>query len=226
MTDSIHDLEPTRPLVTAGEYPVIAAVQAHWESLRKGRLAPSRGEIDPRPLAACLSMLFVAEIVAPGVARLRLCGHTLNDLLGMEPRGMPLSVFFEAEARDEVTSALRQVADGARVTLPLTSRRAFARPTIDARMMLLPLTDSAGKINRVLGVLETLGPIGRAPRRFTAGAPLVAAAPPATPEPETPRPASPRLVRRAPAHPMKPRPSGGTRPTLRVIEGGLSRDTA
>ncbi len=148
------------------DYPAITLVQTQWETLRDGRAAPARAEIDPRPLAGALDVLFIAEMVAPGVARLRLCGQHFNELLGMEPRGMPLSMFFAPEARDGLAKALAQVAQGARATLPLRAEKGIGKPGLDGMLALMPLADQHGAINRILGVLETHGQIGRAPRRF------------------------------------------------------------
>lgn len=154
------------------DFPAIAKVQAHWEGLRAGRIAPARAEIDPRPLAEALDVLFVAEMIAPGVARMRLCGQHLTELMGMEPRGMPLSVLFTPGARASLATALDQVAKGARATLPLRAEKGLGRPGLDGMLALLPLVDHTGAITRILGVLETRGQIGRAPRRFALAAPI------------------------------------------------------
>lgn len=179
------------------DYPAVRAVQRHWEDLRGARLCPSRAEVDPKPLAHCLDVMFVAELVAPGVARLRLSGQQLADLLGMEPRGMPLSVFFAGEARQDLIHALAQVAQGARALLPLKAESGLGQPPLEGLLALLPLTDTEGKITRILGVLETHGPAGRAPRRFRLAAPARTA------------------LDQPPA-----RPAEGLRPRLRVIQGG------
>ena len=150
----------------APDFAVVRAVQAHWEALRAGRTAPARADVDPRSMAMCLDKVFVAELIAPGVARFRLAGQHLSELVGMEPRGMPVSVLFEGAGREELASALRQVQQGARVALPLRSDRAIGQPVLDGMLALMPLTDAQGKMTRVLGVLETIGPVGRAPRRF------------------------------------------------------------
>lgn len=187
---------------------------AHWEALRGGALAPARTALDPRAIASALEFVFVAELVAPTVARLRLSGQRLFDLLGMEPRGMPLSVFLAHDARDALDDALRQVAHGARVSLPLRGARSLGRPGINARMVLLPLTDGKGQINRVLGVLEYHGQVGRTPRvlSMAAGIELVASDIAAS----VPL-SSPTERVRAALGPSRPE-----RPQLRVIQGGLS----
>lgn len=189
---------PYAPRSGEADFPAVRAVQRHWDALRAGRLAPLRAELDPKPLAHCLDVMFVAELVAPSVARLRLCGQQLGDLLGMEPRGMPLSVFFNGEARPELANALAQVAQGARAVMPLRSDAGQGQPAIDGLLALMPLADADGGITRMLGVLETRGPAGRAPRRFRLSAPL--------------RMAGDTLPAPAPARAGKPR--------LRVIRGG------
>ncbi|MCB1389087.1 MAG: PAS domain-containing protein [Rhodobacteraceae bacterium] len=205
---------PFTPRGGALDFPAVRAVRQHWDALRAGRLAPARADLDPRPLAHCLDVMFVAELVAPSVARLRLCGQQLGDLLGMEPRGMPLSVFFNGDARTELAGALSQVAQGARAVMPLRSDAGLGQPAIDGLLALMPLTDTDGRITRILGVLETRGPAGRAPRRFRLSAPL-------------------RMENGAradqPSGPVSPvtdltaavvTPVRGEKPRLRVIRGG------
>ncbi|MFN4098526.1 MAG: PAS domain-containing protein [Pararhodobacter sp.] len=208
MTDALTDTSSSRkpgdilhmpfsPRTGESDYPVVRAVQRHWDDLRGNRLCPSRAEIDPKPLAHCLDVMFIAELVAPSVARVRLSGQELADLLGMEPRGMPLSVFFTGPARDDLALALAQVAQGARAVLPLRSDAGLGQPAIEGLLAMLPLTDTEGRITRILGVLETHGPAGRTPRRFRLSAPMRSA------------------VEQPPA-----RPAPGAKPRLQVIHGG------
>lgn len=212
---------PSGPRNAEPDFPAVRAVQQHWESLRAGRVCPARAEIDPKPLSHCLDVMFVAELVAPTVARLRLCGQQLGELLGMEARGMPLSVFFQAEARVELTNALQQVAQGARVTLPLRSPAGLGQPVIDGLLALLPLTDHEGRITRILGVLETRGPTGRAPRRFNLSAPMKTATGDLMADLPRRSISSPATsAQRKEAAPQAARPVSRGRPQFRVIEGG------
>jgi len=178
-------------------FPMTAQVQHYWDELRGTRTAPARSEIDPRRLSPALEFTFIAEFVAPQVARLRIAGRHLEDLLGMDPRGMPLGVFFSLDARNELANALEHVAQGARAQLPLKAEGGIGKPGLDGVLSLMPMTDGLGRISRVLGVLETHGQIGRTPRRFRLSADWQ----------QVPRP--------VPA----PLPAGG-RPQLRVVQGG------
>ncbi len=185
------------------DYPQARAVLHYWEELRADRPAPSRAEVDPRRLGHALESCFVAELVAPRVARLRIAGQHLNALLGMEARGMVLSTFFAGPARDELGLALEQVEQGVRVQMPLRAEGGLGKPRLDGLLVLMPMTDGLGRISRILGVLETQGQIGRTPRRFRQvdGAATDFAPPPTRTAATTHAPA-------------------GGRPQLRVLTGG------
>ncbi|MBL4769131.1 MAG: PAS domain-containing protein [Rhodobacteraceae bacterium] len=129
-------------------------VEAYWSALRNGATVPRRSQIDPRGLENILEYAFILERIAPGVARIRLAGQHLNQLAGMEARGMPLTTFFTPSGRIHVSAALEHVFDApAVVELMLQGKPKFGRPKPEARMILLPLQDETGKINRALGVL-------------------------------------------------------------------------
>jgi hypothetical protein len=176
MTDTTLFARPD----TSTDFPVVAKACAHWTSLRTRRALPKRTAIDPSALADALPHIFLAEYISPRVVRLRLCGHALEDMMGMDLRGMPLTALFTAWARDDVMAALEQVGRGARATLVLQAEPGFGQPDMVAQLALMPLTDDEGRITHVMGVIERHGEIGRRPRRFsnTSAAPLVAEAGP------------------------------------------------
>lgn len=148
-------------------FPHIAQVEAYWDALRGARLVPDRSEVDPRGIERALEYAFILEQVAPGVGRLRIAGGHLSDLLGMEVRGMPLSAFFVPEARVDLASTLEQVCSTPSVvTLSLQAETGIGKPALDARLLLLPMTDAFDRVTRILGCLDSQGAVGRAPRRF------------------------------------------------------------
>ncbi len=145
----------------------IRQAEAYWTALLTGDSVPMRAQIDPRGLESILEYTFILERIAPGLARFRLAGSHLNKLAGMEVRGMPLTAFFEAEAREQVTDTLEQVFGGPAIAeLGLMSTGALGRLRLEARMILLPLKSDLGDISRVLGVMVSDGPTGPTPRRF------------------------------------------------------------
>jgi hypothetical protein len=148
-------------------FTAVAQVEAYWEALRGARLLPKRSEVDPRGLEAALEYAFILERIAPGIARLRIAGIHLSELMGMEVRGMPLTALFAPNARRQIADGLEDVFQTpATASLRLTSPGGAGRAQLDARMVLLPLKSDLGDVSRVLGCLVSRGEMGTAPRRF------------------------------------------------------------
>lgn len=149
------------------KFPAMSEVRAYWEALRNGRTVPMRSDVDPRGIERSLEHAFILERIAPQMARFRLAGMHLTDLMGMEVRGMPTTALFAPAARAAAAGALEQVFCGpAVVELALVAETGFGKPPLEARLLLLPLQSDLGDISRALGCLVAEGHIGRTPRRF------------------------------------------------------------
>ena len=150
-----------------GKFAMLAEVRAYWEGLRQGGTLPRRDQIDPRGIAGALENTFLLERVAPGIARFRLAGMQLHDLMGMDVRGMPLSSLIEPLGRTRMAEALEGVFTGpAALEIWMEAERGIGRPAMEGRMLLLPLTAARGDTDLVLGCLALHGSVGRVPRRF------------------------------------------------------------
>ena len=148
-------------------FTAIAQIEAYWEALRGSRLVPKRSDVDPRGIEAALEHAFIVERIAPGIARLRIAGSQLCDVMGMEVRGMPLTALFAPDARRTVSDLLEDVFQTpGTATLHLRAPGAIGRPEAEARIVLLPLKSDLGDISRVLGCMVYRGEIGLAPRRM------------------------------------------------------------
>ncbi|PCD76908.1 PAS domain-containing protein [Pseudothioclava arenosa] len=146
---------------------VLSELRGYWEGLRNGRLVPARADVDPRGIERALEYAFVLERVAPGMGRFRLSGMHLNDLMGMEVRGMPLTALFTAPARQRIAELTETMFhDPAVVEITLRAEAGIGKPPLGAKLLMLPLTSDLGDISRALGCLIAEGAIGRAPRRF------------------------------------------------------------
>lgn len=149
------------------QFSAVQEMIAYWEALRAGRQVPLRSEVDPRGIEGALEYAFILEGIAPGVTRFRLSGTHLNDLMGMEVRGMPLTAFITPEHRDEMARVTRQVLSApATAEITLAADPGVGRPPLMGKLLMLPMKSDAGEINRVLGCLVTNGQAGRTPRRF------------------------------------------------------------
>lgn len=148
-------------------FAAIAQVEAYWEALRAGRLLPKRSDIDPRGIDQALENAFIIERIKVGVARFRVAGSHLSDLMGMEIRGMPITSLFAPNHRRPVADLLEEVFQTpASCRLSLYATGASPRQTLDAQLILLPLKSDLGDVSRALGCLVAQGDIGVAPRRF------------------------------------------------------------
>ncbi|WP_306150867.1 PAS domain-containing protein [Roseovarius sp. MMSF_3281] len=206
---ALHGGGPLRRAPVVDRRADLAAFQAYWAAQCPKGDIPRRSQIDPRGIEALLSHAFVGERIAPGMARLRIAGMHLSDVMGMEVRAMPLSCLIAPSDRDRFSDAMVDLFDRpARVEVTLEAEGGLGRPALTGRMLLLPLRSDLGDISRALGCLVTQGPIGRAPRRFRIAAiercPIGAEGMPAI----TPAaPPSPRTI----PHPAE-------RPYLRVVK--------
>lgn len=145
----------------------LATLHAYWEALRKDGDVPRRADVDPRGIESALDIAFLVERIAPGLARLRLAGMHLNDLMGMDVRGMPLSALLEPDARAGFAEVLERVFDGPAIAeLAVRARPGLAQPAREGRMLLLPLRGEDNRVSRALGGLVLQGRPGLPPRRL------------------------------------------------------------
>ena len=142
-------------------FALLAQVRAYWQGLRQD------GALPPRGIAEALESTFLLERVAKGVARFRIAGMHLHDLIGMDVRGMPLSTLFDPAGRNRLSEGLEAVfTTPAVLEIWLEAERGLGRPRLEGRILVLPLSDAQGQTTLALGCLAMSGALGRAPRRF------------------------------------------------------------
>ncbi len=142
--------------------------EAYWTALRRGDDIPSRAQVDPRGLENILSQTFIVERIAPGIARFRLAGQKVNEMAGMEVRGMPLSAFFTPDARKELSAAMEHMFEApAIIELSLQTEATRQKGARDAHILLLPLRSDLGDVSRALGVFVSEGNDTGSSQRFS-----------------------------------------------------------
>lgn len=140
----------------------------YWNGMRDGVELPKRSAIDPRAITGMLSKTFILEQIAPGLARFRVAGSHLSDLMGMDVRGMPLSAMLLPAARDELASSLEELfAHPGILRAALVSPGGLGRAELEAELLILPLRDDQGRTTRAIGCFVAHGQITKAPRRFS-----------------------------------------------------------
>ncbi len=145
----------------------LTEVRAYWEGLRRDGGVPARTELDPRGMSGALDRVFVAERIGTGLVRIRIAGSALGDVAGLDLRGLPLSCLFRPESRVRLSTLVEKVFVGpTAVELHLEAERGVGRPSLDGRLMMLPLLDVDRSRSLMLGCFCFKGGLGRSPRRF------------------------------------------------------------
>src|SRR5262249_6045085 len=72
------------------------ALYAYWNTLRAGRTAPERGELDPRAIRAILGDVMILEVCGPHRYAVRLAGTRICSLMGRELKGRSFAEPFMA----------------------------------------------------------------------------------------------------------------------------------
>ncbi len=143
-------------------------VEAYWHGLCDKDQVPMRSQVDPRGIEDSLENAFLMERIAPSMAKIRVAGSHLSDLMGMQIAGMPLSSLIAPADRDRFGQAVsRLFADPAIIRLELRAEGGFGKPDLEGHMILMPLRSDFGDLSRALGAIVTNGRVGRTPRRFT-----------------------------------------------------------
>lgn len=205
---------------TSMRHPVLTDLLDHWESLRAGRIAPHRAEIDPRRIEDVLEHAFILEMVEDGAPRFRIAGMHLCDLMGMEIRTMPAASLFVPAERDRFNEVLQRI-----VSVPeIMELDLLPRMPGDgsAQMLLLPIRNDKGAITRILGALVATGLSAERPQRFTIAASrttrIIAQVFDRINEPVAGF-AEPMLAYQPGAHAIA-RPARQSRPHLRLVKSG------
>ena len=151
----------------SGTNSVIRDMRHYWEGLRRNASVPLRAQVTREDMAGLLDHAFLVERLGPGMARFRLVGQNLMDLMGMELRGMPVCSLMNNTSRKKMCHLTETVFRAPQIAeLRVCSPACPNGPAISGRLLLLPLKSDLDDVSRALGCLMVEGGIGRAPRRF------------------------------------------------------------
>lgn len=147
---------------------VLAELEGHWRALKAASPhLPRRADLDASRIVAALPHAFVLERAGPGVARIRIAGQALSDLLGGEPRGLPLSVLFTPASRPGLQAWIERCFGApALVDLLVHAAQGPLRQPLGGRLLFLPMLDGEGAVTRILGGLLLNGVPRRSNLRF------------------------------------------------------------
>ena len=77
----------------------------------------------------------------------------MNELIGLDVRGMPISAIFAGSDRDDLSQGMEAVFDHPAVLrLAVESPSGFGRKQLNGDILFLPLRSDLGEVSRALGV--------------------------------------------------------------------------
>jgi hypothetical protein len=137
--------------------PTTQGLYQYWNTVRGGRRAPRRYEIEPSHIAAILSETLILEHPDSSTCRVRVAGTQLGEWLGRDLRG---ELFYELWGEDD-QFVLRDnmqavVSHGAAALLTFAASLTGQDGDAQFEMLLLPLTHHDNSIERVLGSVASI----------------------------------------------------------------------
>ena len=128
----------------------------YWDSVRNGRLAPNRFEIEPAKISGILADVFILECADICTYRFRLAGTRICTSLGHEMRSCNLLDYFAGDDRQTVQNLLHNVIkDGAGAVMEFACTNGDREQAV-FEMLVLPLMHTDQKVSRVLGSIAVL----------------------------------------------------------------------
>lgn len=146
---------------------VLRRIESHWQVVRGTQTVPYRSDLTTNAMSDEISHSFTLERVTPSVARFRVAGQALHSHLKMEPRGMPISAMFTPQGRQMLAPLIYDVCENlAIVEVSLMTPRRFAKSTLRARLLMMPVRTGDADINTIFGALVVDGKSGGRTLRF------------------------------------------------------------
>ena len=132
----------------------------YWQNRSFGPKPAMRAAIDPADFPTLLPQVFILGRHTPGLYAFRLCGGLLRDLHGKDLRGVDFSTLWAQDARLSVLSGLERARRQAE-PLQLKARAVSGGQSADLEITLMPLSNEAGAVDRVLGLYQPVTPLAR-----------------------------------------------------------------
>jgi hypothetical protein len=90
--------------------PILVRLFEYWQSKRRGRLMPSRADIDPTELRSLVEYVMLYDVVEPGrLYRVRLMGQAMVDFVGANNTGSFVGEALPPEAAARIIDILNSV---------------------------------------------------------------------------------------------------------------------
>ena len=130
----------------------------YWDTIRGGRIAPHRFEIEPSDISALLAETFILDCSGSSNYRFRLAGTQICEQLGRELRGTDLLELWNANDREALAGLLHGVVEDGSVGVARFHAVGESARKAQFELTMMPLIHSSQSINRILGAITAIDP--------------------------------------------------------------------
>ncbi len=121
------------------KHPSSRALYAYWDTLRAGRAAPERSELDPGAIRTILGDVMILEVGGPHRYAVRLAGTHICSLMGRELKERAFVETFAPGDRPELYALLDSTVGSATPSVASVIGETEDRRLLGLELLLLPL---------------------------------------------------------------------------------------
>ncbi len=126
---------------------------SYWDSLRDGRSAPDRSDIDPAAIRTLLQDTFILEVDRDRTLPVRIAGARAASLFLRELKGESFRELFREEDRDCLDALVASVLEDPTPAVAGLGASPTGREKLDVELLLLPLRHQGATHSRLLASL-------------------------------------------------------------------------
>jgi len=130
----------------------------YWMGLKQTRHAPNRRDIEPRQIKSLLPNLFMLERIDTKHIVFRLAGTAFCERYGREFRAHNFLSLWRGDDHLRIRVLTNDLLDHVRPGLITYRGESIDRLTLDSEILLLPICDELGRVNRLMGTAQPLKP--------------------------------------------------------------------
>lgn len=133
-------------------HPSIREIHAYWEGKRRGRLMPSRADIDPSEMIQFLPNIVLVDVLshAPLTLVYRLVGTREVAVRGRDPTNRRVDDSFYCRSRDAALANYREVIESRAPVFEADDHRSPFSRLNEHGSVFLPLSDDDRTVNKIL----------------------------------------------------------------------------
>ncbi len=128
----------------------------YWNRLRGSDPAPKRCDLDPHDIPGLLGDLFILERKTPVQYSFRLAGTRMCAAFGQELRHQEFNSMWKDQDRESIESVLYTITEDASTAILGIQGISANGHSLPLEILLLPLYQTAGKLNRIVGTFLPL----------------------------------------------------------------------